>query len=520
MGKVEGTNDDGRVPKSGPGLSHGAVMKGAGGFAGGVAALGGGAVIVHVLAFGSLPIISRLFGPEAFGVAAMMIAVMTMAGAVAPLRYESALMLPASDGEAANLLAVCVVAVVAASGLTVLVLAIWGDAILACLKVGPARSYYRWVLPAGVLTFGMGFVLRAWNTRHRHFKRLSVLNVGETFTSVTTKVAGGAAGLSGPGTLIFSHLAARSVPAAVLACKLLRDDAGFIVSHCRWRLMASLARRYVRFPLIDIWSSLLSQASYHFPFLLLGGWLGTAVAGHYSRALIVVQLPLLLVGNAVGQVFFQRAAARQASGRQVSELVEQVLHRLIWISVLPMAAVAMFGPELFTVILGGQWARAGAYAQLLTAWVFPAALALPLLGLLSVLGRLGHALAFHLTLVGGQVAALVIGGRILHDDRQTMALLAIAGAAAHLWLLAYLLRAAKAPFRAAWRQLARYVICALPTLGAGALAKWWFQPAPWLVVAALAGASISYWALVVCCDAWARAALARAAGRIASKRAS
>jgi len=500
-------------------LSHEAVVKGTGGFAGGVAALGGAAVIVHVLAFGSLPITGRLFGPEAFGVAAIMMAVMTMVGAMAPLRYESALMLPASDAEAANLLAVCAVAVVAATGLTVAALAIWGEALIAFLNIEGVRGYYRWVVPLGVFTFGIGLALRAWSARHRHFKRLGALNVAETFTSVTTRIAGGAAGLTGPGTLIFSHLAARAVPPAALACKLLRSDAGFMVSHCRWRRMAGLARRYVRFPLIDIWSGLLSQASHHFPFLLLGGLFGTAVAGHYGRALIVVQLPLLLVGNAVGQVFFQRAAARQASGRQVRELVEEVLDRLIWISVLPMAAIAMFGPELFTVVLGGQWGPAGAYAQLLTAWVFPAALAMPLLGLLSVLGRLGHALAFHVALVGGQVAALVIGGRVLDDDRQTMVLLAVAGAGANLWLLWYLLRVGKVPVGRPARQLIRYAACALPALAAGAAAKWWCQLAPWAVVTTTAAVSISYWVLVVRYDGWVRSALARVAGRIAGNRA-
>ena len=88
--------------------------------------------------------------------------------------------------------------------------------------------------------------------------------------------------------------------------------------------------------------------------------------------MLIVMLPFLLAGNAMGQVFFQRAAAERAAGRPIAGLVDQVVHRLIWFSVLPAGVLMLIGPEILTFVLGPQWGPAGSYARLLAPWWFMA----------------------------------------------------------------------------------------------------------------------------------------------------
>lgn len=502
-------------PNGRPGELSGPA-KGGGRFAGDVLALGGGATIAHVIAFGCSPIISRLFTPEAFGVAAMFAGIVLIAGRSLSLRYESALMLPADDADAANLLVLSCICTVIGSGLLCLGVAVGGDWLGEALHAR-ALMTYRWLIPVGVFTWGIALPLRAWTARHRRFRSLAAVNTAETAISAVGRIAAGLAGLTGGGPLIVTGVLARSVAAVALGFRLIFRDLAFVARHCSWRRMAELARQYIRFPLIDSWSAVLRQLSWHVPPVLLGASLGAATAGHFSRAMLLGQIPFLLAGNAVGQVFYQRVAAMRSAGEPIGEFVAQVLRRLIWISLLPTVLVALIGPEIFTVLLGGQWGPAGRYAQVLAAWLFFEGLAVPLWGLISVSGRLGAGLGLNLALVGLQVVALVVGGWVLADRWAAILLLAVAGAGVQGAACLFLIRSAGVPLGQLGAVAMRYLAYALPTLAIAAGAKWWLRAPAWQTCLAAGVASLSYLALVLRHDRWARDRLAAMAGRFSGR---
>ena len=55
------------------------------------------------------PVITRLYGPEAFGLLALFTSITASPGSIACMRYEMAIMLPKTDKEATNLLGLCAV---------------------------------------------------------------------------------------------------------------------------------------------------------------------------------------------------------------------------------------------------------------------------------------------------------------------------------------------------------------------------------------------------------------------------
>lgn len=488
-----------------------------GAFASEVLALGGGAAVAHLIAFACTPIISRLFAPEAFGAADIFASAVLVIGVVSSLRYESALMLPADDREAASLLVVSCLSVALITAATCLAVAMFGDGLAAAIRASQLARY-KWLLPVGVFSWGIGLPLRTWAARHKRFKSLAAVSVAETATSSGMKIVAGWAGILGAGPLIVTGVLARAVPPVILACRTLARDAGIIISGCSWRRMLDLARRYVRFPLIDSWSAVLGQLCHLVPLALLGAWLGTGIVGHYSRALLLTRIPLLLAGNAVRQVFFQRAAEARAAGKGIADMVDEVFARLVWIAALPTAMVALIGPELFRVVLGRQWGDAGSYARILAAWLLLEALAVPLSGLISVLGRLTVGLAFRVALLVSQAGGLIVGGWLLGDPRASIALLAVAGAAVNAGLCWFLLASAGASIPRAGACLVRYLAYCGPALAVAAIAKWWLDMPDWQVVLAAAVGSLSYVALVLHHDRWARSKLAELVSRAAGRR--
>ena len=93
-------------------------------------------------------------------------------------------------------------------------------------------------------------------------------------------------------------------------------------------------------------------------------------------------------------------------------------------------------------------------------------------------------------------------------------MLGLFGAAAHAVLGCYLLPAAGVSFLRAGSYLLRYVLYALPTLAAGAIAKWYLRLLPWQVVIVVVIASLSYFALVIHHDCWARSLAGKLLRRI------
>lgn len=75
-------------------------------FASNVLKLVTGSVFAQGLGILVIPIVARLFAPEAFGVAALFASITGIIGVLVCLRYEVSIMLPKTDEEAANLLGV------------------------------------------------------------------------------------------------------------------------------------------------------------------------------------------------------------------------------------------------------------------------------------------------------------------------------------------------------------------------------------------------------------------------------
>src|SRR4051812_37067990 len=63
------------------------------------------------------PILTRVYSPDMFGVLGFFTAVLTIASVLGALRYEMALLVAESEDDVANLLAVCITALVATTGL-------------------------------------------------------------------------------------------------------------------------------------------------------------------------------------------------------------------------------------------------------------------------------------------------------------------------------------------------------------------------------------------------------------------
>jgi lipopolysaccharide exporter len=391
-----------------------------------VSKLASASMLAAVISIGVTPIITRLFTAEAFGSAAIFVSTATIIGIVACLRFELAILLPKEPVEAAFILKLCL--------LTTLVVTVVTAVGLGCYVLIPKESslpVVYWLLPVAVLLQGANAAFIRWNARFRNFGRNSIARVSETTTTGAAQAGAGLANLTTAGSLVVGHLAGRLVSLLVL----IKRDFRSILDQ--WKAggppTRTLIQRYRKFPLIDSISALTNTTSTHLPPLLLGIFFSPAAAGFYALGYRLIQLPMLMFGNAIAQVYFQRFA-ESSETKQRRQLTVEVFDRLVIIGLLPMATLALLGEEAFRLVFGAEWSEAGVYAEILSLWGFFWLISSPLSNVFSVLERQGLALRINFLIFGSRILSLAIGA-LMNDIRLAIVLFSISGAAVYLYFL-------------------------------------------------------------------------------------
>jgi O-antigen/teichoic acid export membrane protein len=165
---------------------------------------------------------------------------------------------------------------------------------------------------------------------------------------------------------------------------------------------------------------------------------------------------MTLIGNAIGQVFFQRASEAQNANGNLADVVTPLYRRLVAFGLFPMLLLALLGRDVFMVILGPRWSEAGVYAQILSLWMFFAFVSSPLSTLFSVLERQEGALLLNGLILATRLIALGTGS-VLGNARLALILFAMTGILVYGGLCVWILSACGVSRSQALGILLRYV---------------------------------------------------------------
>jgi len=441
-----------------------------------------GTALAQILTVLAMPLLTRLYAPEPFGTLVLFISLSSVISLISCMGYELAIMLPETDEQAANVLGVSLGFVTIVSVLTV-PFVWWSRASLSQWFDAPGLTSYLWLMPPTVFITGIFLALSCWNVRSRRFSRLSVARISQSLAALSTQLGGGYAGVANGGMLIGGHIAGQATATAVLAGQIWRDDRTLIWRSLQLRVMLSAIRRYRRFPLYGSWSALLNTVSWQTPALLLSAFFSPIVAGCYALGFRILQMPMSLIGSAIAQVFFQRAADARSQGT-VGHLTEAVFRRLVLISLFPMLTLAIVGRDLYIVAFGSRWAEAGHYTQILSVWALFWFISSPLQDLTSALEKQRFAAVWNLGLLITRVLSIVVGG-LLGNVYLALTLFSVTGILMYGFLFTAQLSWVGVPWRRTLRILLSCCFMALPLLGVVAAAKILVSD-PWAVLAAAA----------------------------------
>lgn len=344
-----------------------------------------GTTIALVITTIASPIITRLYGPEAFGLFALFSSITGVFGVIACLRYEAAIMLPKSDKDAANVLGLCLLVGVLVSLSTIPALIVLQQPLTESLHVLHLRPFL-WLIPPTLLITAIFLAMSSWNTRNAQFDTISTARIATSFASTGTQLGAGVLGYASGGFLIGANIIGQIVATFILGIHVIREHLSFFRRNITWSGIVAMLKKYSNFPKYDAGAEFINTLSWQIPIFLLAYFFSTTIVGYFSLGMTIVYYPMTLLGAAIAQVFFLKAAKAKHDG-SLSVIVKDIFSLLIKISLFPFLLLTFIGRDLFVLIFGSSWGEAGFYIQILSIWGIFLFTSSPISSILSIEGK-------------------------------------------------------------------------------------------------------------------------------------
>lgn len=405
-----------------------------------VATVASGTAASQVIVMAFSPLITRLYGPEAYGMLGVFMSLVGVLGGVAALTYPVAIVLPKSDADAAGLARVSIYTGLATSFLTAIVLFFFGTEILSFLKA-EAISSFMYLIPAFMLIATVSAVVGQWLIRKKAFTLTAKVTVWQSLVINAIKAGMGFLYPTAAVLIVINTLGVL-LSAVLMLWGLRKMPAGSRqkTDIAEPGLSAwALAKRHGDFPLLRAPQVLINSVSQSLPAMMLAAFYGPAAAGFYAIACAVLGIPVALIGGSVMQVFYPRINEAIHRGEDARALIIKATLGLALSGAIPFAGVVVAGPLLFSFVFGSEWQVAGIYAQWLAIWLFFQYINKPAVSAIPALGIQRGLLIYELFSTGTKVLALYLGYTIFESDVAAVALFSIFGVVAYGWLILWVI---------------------------------------------------------------------------------
>lgn len=389
------------------------------------------------------PFITRIYGPEAFGLLGTFIAVVAVATPIAALGYPIAIVLSKSERDASTLVRLSIYLSLGISLATAALLWAGGEWLMSTLGAESIASYVL-LIPLAMLFATWVQIAQQWLIRKKQF---SVIARNAVAHSLILNSAKSGIGWFYPGGAILIAIAtvgnALHTGMLFLGARKLYKVEKPDVSGSSPPGLKDLALRHRDFPLYRAPQNLINAASQSIPVFMLAAFFGPIAAGYYTLANMVMGIPSGLVGKAVSDVFYPKIAEANHRGENLHSQIAKATRALLVLGVLPFGLIVLLGPWLFGAIFGANWTAAGDYARCLSLFFLFNFINKPAVAAVPVLGIQRGLLIYEVCSTVGKVFGLVAGFYWLGSDIWAIALFSLSGVISYSLMILWIMQHAK-----------------------------------------------------------------------------
>lgn len=391
-----------------------------------------------------IPVIMRIYGPEAFGVVGTFQSLTIILIPACALTYPMAIVLPKSDVDARGLIRLSLWVAFGIASLSALLLYVQGPTMARALGIDLLIPYLM-LLPVVMFSAAVLEITQQWLYRTQRF---SLTARGATLHALVYNATRSLAGLvqaSAPVLVVTSALYYVIHSVLLLLGMKLKPAARELASANPITpvSLTTLAGQYRDFPLFRAPQVLINALSVHMPTLVLAASFGAVSAGFFALCLQVLSMPSNFIGKAVGSVYYPRITQAIHAAEPVTGLLVRGVAGMVLVGILPFTTLALAGPWLFGLAFGAQWAAAGEYARWLALAEFAGFIAGPCAVAIPALALQKRFLLFEVVSTTLRVVAVLAGALVFKNALAVVMAFAAANTAINLALILTVLLGAR-----------------------------------------------------------------------------
>jgi len=366
-----------------------------------------------------IPVIMRIYGPDAFGVVGTFQSLSIILIPWCALTFPMAIVLPLRDNDARGLIKLSLLMATIICSAAAVLLYGYGAQFAGTLGIDILTPYLM-LLPIVMFSSAVLEITQQWLYRNQRFSLTARAATLHALLYNATRSLAGLVQSSAPVLMVTSALYYVIHSALLLVGIRWQQGSGAALVDAQTpreprKSLRQLAAEYRDFPVYRAPQVLINALSVHMPTLVLASAFGAVPAGFFALCLQVLAMPSNFIGKAVGSVYYPRITQAIHAREPVTRLLVRGVAGMALAGLVPFATLAIAGPWLFGFAFGAQWQPAGEYARWLAISEFAGFIGGPCLVAVPALALQRGFLLFEIISTGLRVGAVLTGAFVFMD---------------------------------------------------------------------------------------------------------
>lgn len=325
-----------------------------------VAQMALGNVIAQAITVVIVPLLTRLYTPEAIGTFSLLLSITTLLNIAVNGRYELAIIIAEDKAELirlmiGNILLIGIMSIVYSFGIIVL----YFTKLVDFSQLGTLI----WLIIPFTVLLGLQKIARAYLNYYKIYRNITQATIAwSAVTAVFQIFLGTVAGT-------YLSLAAGRMLGEIsyffLIWRKLFEDRALFIEHFNLREIRATLYKYREFPKFSIASELLNKGATASLPILIFALFGPVVTGYYALSLRVLLIPTSFLIEPTRDVLFRSYAERFRKGISLAPLLLKSTTIMFAIIAPPTILLSLLFPQITVPLFGPEWAGAVFYMQVL-----------------------------------------------------------------------------------------------------------------------------------------------------------
>lgn len=401
-----------------------------------------GTALAQALLIISTPVLTRMYSPEAFGVSGYFVSIANLLVAVGALCFPMAMVLPKGKMKV-HRIAFCSITL----SVFVSFLALIAGLILFNLKTLniPFSPNFLLTIPLVIVTGAVIQVSEKYLQLNNQFNYLAISFFLQVSVGICFRIVVGSF-INTYEVLISSFVFSMMLHATLLTLTAHKKQLLLRTTLSVKQFYSILAefKDFIFYRCPQTLSFFLTQG---IPVIMISHFYPIEYAGYYTLSATVLSAPAKLISKAVGDVLLPKLSTMASDGQDIFLYLIKISICLFLVGILPLIFFFLFSGEIFELVFGLEWRKAGDITKWLSFLFFVGFINVPAVQAIIIFRMQKGFFFFSIIVTGIKVISLFLGAKLGVSIIEFIQIHSFLGAISGLLVIFYVLTKARTKMR-------------------------------------------------------------------------